>query len=340
MAWYDRSGPGQDVFISTRIRLARNICNYPLGNQLSAGKAKELMDKVASIFPTEEGFEITDMSTIPPIDRGVLAEKHYISPAFAKDKAPGLLIREEHKGLSIMVCEEDHIRIHCLSKGFSLAECKTGAFEAEEKIDQALPIAYSEKFGYLTHCPTTLGTGMRVSVMLFLPALTYAKQMHSLSAQLQKMGLVIRGMQGEGSESSGCLYQISNQVTLGISEEETIAKVSDIVKKIAEAERQLRKRADSLEEYRIADKAARALGIFERAKLLSTAEFFSLWTDLRLGLAYTELGDISYEKLDKMIFEVMPSEMMKCLTQDTASLPIDMRRDVARAIAVRKILSK
>lgn len=338
MAWYNRSGPGQDVFISTRVRLARNLNGYPLGHRLTDSMAKELTEKVASLFPASEGYETTRMWEISPVEAGVLAEKHYISPEFAESTTPRLLIREESKGLAMMVCEEDHLRIQCLTKGFSPEECKRGAFEAEERIDVALPIAFSDQLGYLTHCPTNLGTGMRLSVMMFLPALTYAGHISSLLGQLQKMGLVMRGMQGEGSQGLGCLYQISNQVTLGISEEETIRKVSDVVRRIAETERNLRQSYEPLQKLKLLDKAHRAEGIFRHGELLSTAEFFALWADLRLGVSIEEQSDISYEKLDTMVFEAMPSEMTLEVTPDTAAFSADVRRDAARAKAIRRIL--
>ena len=335
MTWYQRSGPGEDVFVSTRIRLARNLQGYPLGDRLTNDMARELISKIQPLFPASEGYQFTDMATLSRTEAEALAEKHYISPDFVQTKTPHALICEESKGLSIMICEEDHVRVQCLSKGFSPEECRLGAFEAEEKLDLALPIAYDDTFGYLTHCPTNLGTGMRVSVMMFLPALTATGQMNSLSAQIQKMGLVIRGIQGEGSKAQGFLYQISNQVTLGISEAETIRKVSEVVRKIAENERKVRAHFDDTTKWQLQDKAARALGICANAKLMSTNEFFSLWADIRLGVAMGNMEGMTYEMLDTMIFELLPASMTLAITDECAAFSPEMKRDFMRAKTLR-----
>ena len=170
---------------------------------------------------------------------------------------------------------------------------------------------------------------------LFLTCVT--GQMNSLSAQIQKMGLVIRGIQGEGSKARGFLYQISNQVTLGISEAETIRKVSEVVRKIAENERNVRAHFDETTKWQLQDKAERALGIFSHAKLMSTNEFFSLWADLRLGLALGGIQGITYETLDRMIFELLPASMTLSITSECDSFPPEMKRDFMRAKALRAL---
>lgn len=336
MPWYQRSGPGKDVFVSTRVRLARNVAGYPFGARLTDSAAKELIERVTALFPEKEGYVTTDMQTLSPAQAGALCEKHYISPEFAEKREPHALIVEESKGLSVMVCEEDHLRIQALAAGFAPEECLRNAIEAEERVDDALELAFDEKLGYLTHCPTNLGTGMRLSVMMFLPALTMAGRMPSLSAQLQKLGLVIRGMQGEGSDTAGYLYQISNQFTLGLSEEETVKKVSDIVRRLAENERSLRRGYDKVTRLRLADRAGRAEGTMRFARLLSSADFLDAWAALRLGVCLGENASISAEELDTMIFEVMPASVTLALTDETAGLSPELRRDATRAKEVAR----
>ncbi|MBP5209831.1 MAG: ATP--guanido phosphotransferase [Clostridia bacterium] len=341
MAWYQRSGPGKDVFVSTRIRLARNLVGYPFEGRLTDASAKEMIERVSALFPASEGYEQTDMQTLSAEEAGALCEKHYISPEFAAKRSPHALIREESKGLSIMICEEDHLRIQALAAGFAPEECMRAAFEAEERIDGAMELAYDEKLGYLTHCPTNLGTAMRVSVMMFLPALTMEGRMPSLSGQLQKLGLVIRGTDGEGSEAVGYLYQISNRITLGISEEETVRKVSEVVRRIAETERRLRRSWQGRARMTVADRGARALGVLSHAKLLSGKEFLALWADLRLSMCCDEKDKFPTEKMDALLFEVMRNEMaiQAEKNKDAAGLPAEAGRDLCRAERVRAVFA-
>ncbi len=339
MPWYERSGPGKDVFVSTRVRLARNVCGYPFGDRLTDSAAKELIARVTALFPPKEGYTVTDMQKLTPDEAVALCEKHYISPEFAEKKEPHALITEETSGLSVMVCEEDHLRIQAMAAGFAPEECLQNALRAEEKLDGALELAFDEKLGYLTHCPTNLGTGLRVSVMMFLPALTMAGRMASLSAQLQKLGLVIRGVLGEGSGSAGYLYQISNQFTMGLSEEETVKKVSDIVRRLAENERTLRRSYDRVTRLRLADKAGRAEGTLRCSRLLSSNDFFGAWADLRLGICLGENDSISTDELDTMIFEVMPAAMTLQMTDRESGLPFDIQRDITRAREVARRMS-
>lgn len=339
MSWYDKSGMETDVFVSSRVRLARNIDGYPFEGRLTSDMAKEIIEKITALFPADKGYTSLDMQTQSPAEAASLCEKHYISDEFSAKRTPHTLITDDQTGLSVMVCEEDHLRIQCLRPGFDISGCAEAAFAAEQTISENLPIAFSEKLGYLTHCPTNLGTGMRVSVMMFLPALTAQRRMESLSAQLQKVGLVIRGMQGEGSKPAAYLYQISNQITLGISEEKTIQKVTDMVRQIADLERRARNSADGVTRLAIADRAARAEGILRCCRRISTEEFFSLWSDLRLGVCIGEISGLNTDKLDRMLFEVMPATMALMSKDTSPAYPAEVRRDITRAATIRRILA-
>lgn len=339
MAWYDRCGPGADVFVSTRVRIARNFEGYPFANKLSKNKAEELISKVSDAFSAQDGYDFCNMKTLSQIEALSLAERHLISHEFAKKQAPHALVSHETKGLSIMVCEEDHLRIGCFASGLAIKECMEHAFEAEEIAGKALPYAFDDSFGYLTHCPTNLGTGVRVSVMLFLPALSLLGKMQGIISQLQKLGLTARGMLGEGSEASGYLYQISNQVTLGISEEETAKKVTDVVRQIAELERKERKALDASQKLHLAHRAGVAEGTFRFGKRLSFAEFLPLWADLRLGIALGENVNISFMTMDKLFFEAMPATVALSVKENDPSLSAEEMRDVMRATFIQTLLS-
>ncbi|MBR3894707.1 MAG: hypothetical protein IKJ35_06115 [Clostridia bacterium] len=221
MAWYNTLGKDSDTVISTRVRLARNINGYPFASRLDVAKANEIIEKVS--VPLEaSGFRKIHFSDLSPVMATSYVERHYVSPEFATKEAPHALFLQETAGLAVMVCEEDHLRIQSILPGLALEDAYLNASRTEKRLDEDFDFAYSDTLGYLTHCPTNLGTGMRASVMMFLPALTRGGYMDSLANQLSKLGFTMRGLFGEGSGSAGCIYQISNQITLGITEEDTL----------------------------------------------------------------------------------------------------------------------
>ena len=229
-----------DTVISTRVRLARNINGYPFVSRLDANSANEIIEKISA--PLEaSGFRKINFSDLSNVMATSYVERHYVSPEFATKETPHALLLQEQTGIAVMVCEEDHLRIQCIMPGLNLGEAYKNASRTEKRLDEDFDFAYSDRLGYLTHCPTNLGTGMRASVMMFLPALTEGGYMSSLANQLSKIGLTVRGIFGEGSGSLGCMYQISNQVTLGICEEETLKKLGNAVHQISESEQKARK---------------------------------------------------------------------------------------------------
>lgn len=341
MAWYQKSGKEKDVVVSTRVRLARNLSSFPFEGRLTALKAEEIIKTVTPIFETDAAYEIRNMADLSHTQATSLCERHYVSREFAEKSTPHALITNSRKDTAIMICEEDHLRIQCIKSGFAIQEAYEAAIEIDDLLDGHLEYAYDEKLGFLTHCPTNLGTAMRVSVMMFLPATTMANQIESLKLQLQKIGLAVRGLYGEGSEASGYLYQISNQVTLGITEEGTLKKVSDIVMQIADRERKLRKSVNLAAHHKLMDRANRAEGIFRYARLLSSDEFLNLYADLRLGLALENNTRLTYDKLDTLLFEAMPATVtLNGKTKSDDSLPEEYKRDLARAELVKGVVGE
>ena len=335
MAWYNTIGQAADTVISSRVRLARNINGYPFASRLDANGANEIIEKV--VTPLEaSGFRKINFSDLSPIMATSYVERHYVSPEFATKETPHALLLQEQSGIAVMVCEEDHLRIQCIMEGLSLEEAYKNASRTEKRLDEEFDFAYSERLGYLTHCPTNLGTGMRASVMMFLPALTRGGYMNSLANQLAKIGLTVRGLVGEGSGSAGSMYQISNQVTLGITEEETLRKLNDAVQQIIESEQKARKAINGDALDRLTDRIKRSEGILKYAYMMSSSEFIKLFADVRFGIALGIVTDVSYEQLGALLVEAMPAT----LTLSSEATPkSEGARDRLRAQKIQALLS-
>ncbi len=333
MAWYNEMGNELDTVISSRIRLARNISGFPFAEKLKAEDAKKISDDVSKLF-NGYGFTQIDFETLSSTERISYVEKHYASHEFAKKKGPHSLLISESSGSAIMVCEEDHLRLQTILPGLALNEAFSIACRYDDMLDAEFDIAYDEKLGYLTHCPTNLGTGMRASVMMFLPALTMAKVISSLAAELSKIGLTLRGMYGEGSGSAGCLYQISNQITLGMTEEDTIKKLTEVISQISERERKLRASVKGENYERLKDKILRSEGILRYSHMMSSSEFLEHFANIRLGISLGIVTDISYPVLGKLFTETMPATVT--LNEKPEN---ENERDRKRAALIRKTLS-
>lgn len=334
MSWYNTVGKATDTVISSRVRLARNINGYPFASRLDVAGANEIIEKVSA--PLEApGFRKINFADLSPIMATSYVERHFVSPEFATKEAPHALLLQEQSGIAVMVCEEDHLRIQCILPGLSLEEAYLNASRTEKRLDEDFDFAYSAELGYLTHCPTNLGTGMRASVMMFLPALTRGGYMDSLATQLSKIGLTVRGLFGEGSGAAGCMYQISNQITLGITEEETLKKMNEAIKQITESEHKARKSitGDALD--RLTDRVLRSEGTLKYAYMMSSSEFIKLFADVRFGIALGIIEDITYEQLGTLLVEAMPAT----LTLSAENAPkTEAARDKLRAQRIRSIL--
>ncbi|MBQ7336416.1 MAG: ATP--guanido phosphotransferase [Clostridia bacterium] len=336
MAWYNTTGQASETVISSRVRLARNINGYPFDSRLDANGANEIIEKVSA--PLEaSGFRKINFADLSPIMATSYVERHYVRPEFATKETPHALLLQEQTGIAVMVCEEDHLRIQCILAGLSLDEAYRNASRTEKRLDEDFDFAYSERLGYLTHCPTNLGTGMRASVMMFLPALTRGGYMNSLASQLSKIGLTIRGLFGEGSGSAGCMYQISNQVTLGITEEETLRKLTEAVHQITESEQKARKAINGEALERLTDRILRSEGTLRYAYMISSSEFIRLFADVRFGISLGIINGITYEQLGTLLVDVMPAT----LTLSSENTPkSETARDKLRAQKIQNLLNR
>ncbi len=335
MKWYETEGRDSDVFVSSRIRLARNLNDYPFGDRLDETSRKEIIGKVRGVFDGDPGYVFTDFSDLPDNERAAAAEEHAVSPEFARSSKTRGVVNSTDGVVSVMILEEDHVRIQSILPGLSLEEAYERADSVDSALDAKLNIAYDDRLGYLTHCPTNLGTGMRASVMMFLPGTVAAGGIRSLSNQLGKIGLTVRGMSGEGSAADGCLFQISNQVTLGVTEKETISKLADVTGKIAEQERSFRKKLFDADRDGVSDRVMRAYGTLLYAVKIDTKELLSLYSDVRLGVCLGVIDCVNVEKLDEILIKSMPAMLMRA--HGGKMTPTE--RDRARAEGIRKILS-
>lgn len=332
--WFIEKGDHGDVVISTRIRLARNIAKYPFPVRLDAAGRQTVLAEVRKAVQADKdaGFGYIDMSALNRSQAVSLAERHLISPEFAGSAGPGALLLTEDESISIMVCEEDHIRLQVMQAGLALQEAYACADAIDDALDARLAYAYDARLGYLTQCPTNLGTAMRASVMLHLPALTRCGQISRLASAVSKLGLIIRGAHGEGSSPKGDLYQLSNQITLGITEKAALDNLQSITLQLVSQERDARKAM--LENPAESDKVWRALGILQTARLLSGDEFMELISLVRLGCA-AGLLDTPLEKVNELMISMQPATITAA--QGKSLTP--QQRDAIRAEQVRAVLS-
>lgn len=302
--WYLAPGKEADTVVSTRIRLARNIAGIPFPSRMSRQQIDEVNRAVKEAIFADKSlkneYTYIEMADLNEVTVAAMVERHTISPEFARLRDGRALILSKDESVSIMLCEEDHVRIQVMSAGLELERAYQRAVEVDELLAARLNYAYSERLGYLTECPTNLGTGLRASLMLHLPALESCGAIGKLSATVDKIGLTIRGTYGEGSKALASMYQLSNQVTLGISEEMAISNLGAIA---AQAMSQERAARGSLDGDRLADVAYRAYGLLKYARSISTSEFLDLISKVRLGIAAGIVEELSLEKVLQLIFE-------------------------------------
>lgn len=339
MKWYLETGPEGDVVVSTRVRLARNISDVPFPCKMTPEQRRRVSESakealLAGNAGMSDDFEYIDMQRLTPARAMSLAERHLVSPEFAKEREGRYLLLKKDESVSIMLNEEDHIRIQTLFAGLRLNEALDLANRFDDLFDERLRYAFDENLGYLTQCPTNLGTGLRASVMLHLPAIAQSGAIPTLASALTKLGLTVRGIFGEGSEAKGAFFQVSNQITLGISEKEAVDSLLGIIGQIITQERAAR---ENLKKYgpQLEDKIYRSYGTLTSARLLSNDEFMALISDLRLGITMGIFPGISLETVNELLCGVQPST----LTAGAGRKLDSPARDLLRARIVREKLA-
>ena len=324
----------EQVVISTRVRLARNLKDYPFPCKLSLQGREKIIDSVKKAITESNSSIATDFSFIKigeltPTQSVSLVEKRLVRPEFISNTDGRAMLLSKNENVSIMINEEDHIRVQVITKGLNLEEAYDMADKLDTLLDENLEFAFDEKLGYLTQCPTNLGTGMRASVMLHLPALEKSKAINRIAGNLSKLGLTIRGAHGEGTEPKGALYQLSNQVTLGISEKSAIENLKNITIQLIAQETQARERL--CKNIEIQDTISRSFGILKSALIISHEEALKLLSNVRLGIVSGQITDISTETIDKLMVAVEPATLT--VNANKSLSPHD--RDIERAKLLR-----
>lgn len=322
-----------DIILSSRIRLARNIDGYPFF--LKDERASLLVKTVADKLKKIDRFNLYPMSKFADTEALAMMERHLISQDLIKNKKYGAVVVSEDESISIMLNEEDHIREQCILSGLSLEQAYQKLSLIDATLASELKFAFSPTFGYLTSCLTNLGTGMRASVMMFLPALTLTKSLESCLNSVTRLNMAVRGVYGEGSESSGFIYQISNQRSLGISEKDIYQSVQSAANHIASAEIKAREYLFSANPSELKDKILRSYGILTNCYKISYNELLNHIAFIKLGAFYNMLSINDYKALNDFIIEMGPANISIHI-KDNSSL----ERDIKRAENCRKRLSK
>jgi protein arginine kinase len=335
--WLRGTGPESDIVISSRIRLARNLAAFPFSNRASAHQKAEIETMLRERLPKLELDPVLNYVHLPnlsPLDRQFLVERQLISRELANIDGPRGVAFGTQETISIMVNEEDHLRLQVMRSGFTLDEAWSDIDRLDDLIEQKVNYAYSEEFGYLTACPTNVGTGMRASVMLHLPALVLTKQIEKVFRALQKINLAVRGLYGEGSRASGEFYQISNQVTLGKSEATVLQEIREVIPQIITYEREGRKTLTRESRPALHDRVSRAFGTLRSATMMTSEETMELLSSVRLGINLGLLEDIAIPTINQLFIQTQPAHLQKLMGQSLDG----EERNAARARYLRSRL--
>lgn len=321
--------------ITSRVRLARNLVGYPFRVK-DVANAKDIIKKVNRALIKCDTFNLYNVGNLDAITLEAMKERHLISQNLIENPECGAALINQDESVSIMINEEDHVREQCFMKGLRLSEAYKTLDKIDDELTKNLDVAYSGQLGFLTACPTNLGTGLRASVMMFLPALTESGKIGALVEEVSRLGLTVRGLYGEGSNAEGFMYQISNEVTLGVKEIDIIRLVEQTVTRICKAERDEMQRLYLRNELKTMDRARKAYGVLTNAVLLDYSEFLSNIAQVKLGAMLGMINISDIDKLDDLIVSARPA--MLCHTYGKKLSALD--RDLLRAETVGQKLSK
>ncbi|MDP4553341.1 protein arginine kinase [Alkalihalobacillus macyae] len=337
--WMKDEGPDSDIVMSSRVRFARNLKNYVFPILSDREQNLEVIKEVRSEFNDVPDahigeLELLEMEDLKPIEKRVLVEKHLISRNLIEQSKNGAVLLSENETVSIMVNEEDHFRIQCLVAGFELKKAFNLANSLDDWIESKVDYAFDERRGYLTSCPTNVGTGMRASVMLHLPALVLTQQLNHIIPAINQLGLVVRGSYGEGSEALGNIFQISNQITLGKTETDIIEDLQGVVMQVIEKERAARRALLDNSRIELEDRVYRSLGILENSRIIQSKEAAKCLSDVRLGIDLGLVKGLSKSILTELLILTQPG----FLQQFAGASLTPTERDIKRATLIRERL--
>jgi protein arginine kinase len=328
--WLKGSGPESDIVMSSRIRLARNLADFPFVRRCSDIDRANIEATVREHMlrdPRLAALEFINVAQLDDIDRQLLVERQLISRELAESEGARTVAIDHQERHSVMINEEDHLRIQVMQSGFDVQNAWEKINELDDLIETQLNYAFHERLGYLTACPTNVGTGMRVSVMVHLPALVISQQIDKAFRSLNRINLVVRGLHGEGSQALGDFYQISNQITLGKTEEDLVRRVCDVVPALLSYERKARDFLLKENHHDLFDQVSRAYGTLQNAQKIGSEEAMHLLSRVRLGINLGLIDDLDISTVNKLIVQTQPAHLQKL----TRPIESNSQRDVERA---------
>jgi len=333
--WLRGTGPESDIVMCSRIRLARNLADFPFTNRASRGEKLEIETNFKSCLGSA-GLDLSyfDVNNMATLDRQFLVERQLISRELSSGEGPRGVAIGPQENISVMVNEEDHLRIQVMLSGLSLHEVWDRINRLDDQLEEYLSYAFSPQLGYLTACPTNVGTGIRVGVMLHLPALVQTKQIDKVFRALQKINLAVRGLYGEGTQAFGDFYQISNQQTLGKSELELIRILTDVVPQVIQYERTARQVLMNERRQHLHDQVSRAYGVLKTAHTISSEETMLLLSSVRMGINLGLIDDLEIATVNELFIQTQPAYLQKIQGNE---LGVE-ERNVARASYLRSRL--
>jgi len=335
--WLKGTGPNSDIVISSRIRLARNLDKFPFPHWANQKQGEEILQTVAQAsskidyLKNTTNFTLTDLESL---DKQFLVERHLMSREHAQKAGHKAVIIDSEEIISIMVNEEDHLRIQVMQSGFNLYEAWNIINRIDDCLAKELSFAFMADWGYLTACPTNTGTGMRGSVMLHLPALVMMRQIDRVLAAIAKLSFTTRGLYGEGTQASGNFFQVSNQVSLGQSEEEIIENINSLIRQIVEQENQARAALLSRNGAVLEDRINRSLGILKSAHIINSQETIELLSLVRMGCDLGIIKDIDRRTINELFIITQPAHLQKIMKKKLST----QERDIKRAEIIRNKL--
>ncbi|WP_010528959.1 protein arginine kinase [Lentibacillus jeotgali] len=335
--WMREEGPDSDIVLSSRIRLARNFAQYAFPILANEEDLKYINEFIHQEYESQSFQDYRDFAFVPikdltPVERRVLVEKHLISPHLAERNHASAVLISKNEQVSIMVNEEDHLRIQLYYPGFQLNKALQKVFELDDWLEEKIDYAFDEERGYLTGCPTNVGTGMRASVMMHLPALSWTQQINRMIPAINQLGLVVRGIYGEGSQATGNIFQISNQITLGKSEEDIVEDLQSVVRELIEHERSARNQIMDQSPVRLEDRIYRSYGVLTCSRIIESKETAKCLSDVRFGIDSGIIENVSRNILNELMVLTQPG----FLQQYAKKTLTPNERDVLRASLIRE----
>ncbi len=338
--WLRATGPESDVVISSRLRMARNLATYPFLSRLAPAQRDAIIQEVGEAVKNSNFLKsayFIASTELPELDRQFLLERHLVSRELFLEEGKSAVVITPDEMVSLMVIEEDHLRLQVFQSGLNLVETWRIADEIDSELEKDLDYAFDGTLGYLTACPTNVGTGIRASCMLHLPSLVLTKQVHKVLQALSKLNLAVRGLYGEGTQASGNFFQFSNQITLGQPEEEIISNLEGVIRQVITHEREAREYLKKKRKAKMEDQIWRALAALKAARMMSSSEAVQLLSLVQVGIDVGVLeGQVTHTDLNQLFLLIQPAHLQKMTGKELSTT----ERDARRALRIRDYFSK